>query len=78
MIDRFGLGERNLGRLIPSVTDRFTTEDRLKEMIDFFAKFPEAGAGAAARKQALETVSNNIKWLKVNKDIVAKWLNERK
>ncbi|XP_026475001.1 glutamyl aminopeptidase-like [Ctenocephalides felis] len=50
MIDRFGLGERNLGRLIPSVTDRFTTEDRLKEMNDFFAKFPEAGAGAAARK----------------------------
>ncbi|XP_026481876.1 glutamyl aminopeptidase-like [Ctenocephalides felis] len=78
MIDRFGLGERNLGRLIPSVTDRFTTEERLKEMNDFFAKFPEAGAGAAARKQALETVSNNIKWLKVNKDSVAKWLNERK
>ncbi|XP_026475406.1 glutamyl aminopeptidase-like, partial [Ctenocephalides felis] len=70
MIDRFGLGERNLGRLIPSVTDRFTTEDRLKEMIDFFAKFPEAGAGAAARKQALETVSNNIKWLKVNKTLL--------
>uniref|UniRef100_A0A6M2E291 Aminopeptidase n=1 Tax=Xenopsylla cheopis TaxID=163159 RepID=A0A6M2E291_XENCH len=77
MIDRFGLGERNLGRLIPSVTKQFKTDDRLKEMNEFFAKFPEAGAGAAARKQALETVANNIKWLEVNKASVADWLNNR-
>lgn len=46
-------------------------------MNEFFAKFPEAGAGAAARKQALETVANNIKWLEVNKASVADWLNNR-
>lgn len=44
-------------------------------MKDFFAKYPEAGAGESARKQALEKVSNNIKWLANNKDSIEKWLN---
>lgn len=40
----------------------------------FFAKYPDAGAGARAREQAIETVENNIKWLKTNKPDLEKWL----
>lgn len=36
----------------------------------FFEKYPEAGAGASYRVTALETVSNNIKWLSKYKDDV--------
>lgn len=36
----------------------------------FFEKYPEAGAGASYRETALETVSNNIKWLSKYKEDV--------
>lgn len=62
LVKRFGLTERNLGRMIPNVTSRFAKEIRLQEMEDFFAKYPDAGAGANARIQALENIRNNIKW----------------
>lgn len=73
---RFGLSERNLGRMIPTITSRFTTKSELKEIQDFFAANPDAGAGANARIQALETVENNIKWLEINQDPIGVWLNQ--
>uniref|UniRef100_A0A182N6L7 glutamyl aminopeptidase n=1 Tax=Anopheles dirus TaxID=7168 RepID=A0A182N6L7_9DIPT len=76
LVARFGIGERNLGRMIPSVTGRFTTRARLTELEDFFARYPEAGAGAAARRQAIETIENNISWLERNEANVATWLKE--
>ncbi|XP_052890593.1 aminopeptidase A-like [Anopheles moucheti] len=78
LVERFGIGERNLGRMIPSITGRFTTLARLNELEDFFARYPEAGAGAAARRQALETIQNNIRWLQLNEANVANWLNENR
>lgn len=75
LVERFGINERSLGRMIPNIAGRFATETKLQEMKDFFAKYPEAGAGANARKIALEKVSNNIKWLANNKDGIEKWLN---
>uniref|UniRef100_A0A2M4BBP3 glutamyl aminopeptidase n=1 Tax=Anopheles marajoara TaxID=58244 RepID=A0A2M4BBP3_9DIPT len=74
LVDRFTIGERNLGRMIPSITGRFTTQARLMELQDFFARYPEAGAGEAARAQALENIQNNISWLKRNEQNVATWL----
>lgn len=44
-------------------------------MEDFFKRYPEAGAGVAARKQALETVANNIKWVEKYKNQVKEWLD---
>ncbi|XP_058129124.1 aminopeptidase A-like [Anopheles ziemanni] len=76
LVDRFTIGERNLGRMIPSVTGRFTTRARLTELQDFFARYPEAGAGVAARRQALETIENNISWLERNEANVATWLKQ--
>lgn len=74
LVARFGLSERNLGRMIPNVTARFAKEIRLQEMEDFFKKYPDAGAGANARIQALENIRNNMKWLKNNKDSIGEFL----
>lgn len=75
IVDRFGLNERYLGRLIPSITGRFNTAVKLGEIKEFFAKYPEAGAGAAARKEALENVAKNIKWFEFNEPSVGEWLS---
>ncbi|XP_044317734.1 glutamyl aminopeptidase-like, partial [Drosophila rhopaloa] len=74
LVERFGINERTLGRLIPTITARFSTQTKLEEMQQFFTKYPEAEAGTAARQQALETVKANIKWLTVNKAQVGEWL----
>ncbi|XP_068153828.1 glutamyl aminopeptidase isoform X2 [Drosophila tropicalis] len=74
LVDRFGITERTLGRLIPTITARFNTQTKLEEMQHFFEKYPEAGAGTAARQEALEKVKANIKWLELNKAQVGEWL----
>ncbi|XP_062563001.1 glutamyl aminopeptidase isoform X2 [Armigeres subalbatus] len=75
LVSRYTLGERNLGRMIPSITGRFSTRIRLMELEDFFGRNPDAGAGAAARVQALENIQNNINWLSRNQQVVADWLS---
>lgn len=40
----------------------------------FFDEHPEAGAGEAGRKTALEVVSNNIKWLRNHETVISNWL----
>ena len=76
LVDRFTLNERNLGRLIPTITSRFTTQSKLNELKKFFEDNPEAGAGANARIQAVEAVENNIKWLQRNQVAIDTWLTE--
>ncbi|KAL1465056.1 hypothetical protein WDU94_004651 [Cyamophila willieti] len=76
LVKRFGLNHRVFGRIIPSVCSKFKTEDKLKEVEDFFAKHPNAGAGAAGRKQALETIQNNIKWVNKHAKPLAEWLEQ--
>ncbi len=41
LVQRFTLNDRYLGQLIPSITDRFATEERYQEMVDFFEEYPE-------------------------------------
>lgn len=43
----------------------------------FFAKYPDAGAGAAAREEAKETITTNIRWMSVNKPIITAWLEDK-
>lgn len=74
LVNRFGLNERYLGRLIPNIVDNFSTNTKLNEVKAFFAKYPEAGAGASARKEALQIIENNIEWLKNNQKKVGEWL----
>uniref|UniRef100_T1PDR7 glutamyl aminopeptidase n=1 Tax=Musca domestica TaxID=7370 RepID=T1PDR7_MUSDO len=77
LVERFGINERYLGRMIPSITSRFASQTKLDEMEAFFTKYPEGGAGTAARKEALENVKNNKKWLEENQEQVRKWLAEQ-
>lgn len=78
IVERFTLNERYLGSMIPSITGRFDSQTKLDEIEAFFALYPEAGAGAAARVRALENVKNNIKWLENNKENIAQWLKKNK
>lgn len=74
LVERFGLNERNLGRMIPNVTNKFAKPIRLQEMIDFFRQYADAGAGYNARIQALENIENNIKWLANNKQSIEEFV----
>nr|XP_006119337.1 glutamyl aminopeptidase-like [Pelodiscus sinensis] len=74
LVSRYTLNDRNLGRLV-SITQTFNTDLQLWQMENFFEKYPNAGAGEAPRKQALETVKNNIAWLKQNKGEIEAWLS---
>ncbi|XP_004686534.1 PREDICTED: glutamyl aminopeptidase [Condylura cristata] len=72
LVNRFTINDRNLGRIV-SIAEPFNTELQLWEMESFFKRYPEAGAGETPRQQVLETVKNNIAWLKQNRDSIAKW-----
>ncbi|XP_078069462.1 glutamyl aminopeptidase isoform X2 [Mustelus asterias] len=74
LVDRYTINDRNLGRLVSRITRSFNTELSLWQMKDFFAKYPNAGAGETPRKQAIETVQTNIDWLKRNKVEIQQWL----
>lgn len=43
-------------------------------METFFAQYPDAGAGEGARRRALETVRNNIRWNVYHLNAVTSWL----
>uniref|UniRef100_A0A8C2DAZ5 Aminopeptidase n=1 Tax=Cyprinus carpio TaxID=7962 RepID=A0A8C2DAZ5_CYPCA len=67
LVSRYTINDRNLGRLPSKITSTYTMEH-------FFALNPNAGAGEMPRKQALETVKNNIEWRKRNLDEIRDWL----
>ncbi|XP_065212642.1 glutamyl aminopeptidase-like isoform X2 [Planococcus citri] len=75
LVDRYTINDRYLGNMVAAVTSHFATETRLQQMNEFFAKYPEAGAGSAARKRALERVKNNIKWRQTNVAKLRKWFD---
>lgn len=47
-------------------------------MEEFFAEYPEAGAGTAERREALEVVKNNKKCLEQNLEQLSNWLTKQK
>ncbi|XP_063244276.1 glutamyl aminopeptidase-like isoform X1 [Bacillus rossius redtenbacheri] len=75
LVERFTLNDRYLGRMIPQVCGGFASQFKLQEMEAFFAERPEAGAGAQARRQALEKVAHNIKWHRRHRAAVDEWLS---
>ena len=75
-MERFGLHSRYLGRLPKTVVEDFTTETQLNEVETFFLVNPEAGAGARARKQARESIENNIQWLHNHYENIANWMGK--
>uniref|UniRef100_G1PC96 Aminopeptidase n=1 Tax=Myotis lucifugus TaxID=59463 RepID=G1PC96_MYOLU len=72
LVNRFTLNDRTLGRIV-TIAEPFNTELQLWQMESFFKKYPEAGAGEKPREQVLETVKNNIEWLKQNRKSISEW-----
>ncbi|XP_047467541.1 glutamyl aminopeptidase [Mugil cephalus] len=76
LVNRYTINDRNLGRLLNQISTTYNTDLQLWKMEHFFSLTPNAGAGEMPRKQALETVSNNIEWVRRNKDEIRKWLED--
>ena len=74
---RFSLNDRYLGKLPKTVSSRFTTQFELDQLRAFFVAHPKAGAGARARKQAVEQVENNLRWLEEHRGVIHQWLAQR-
>uniref|UniRef100_A0A8C5E7B4 Aminopeptidase n=1 Tax=Gouania willdenowi TaxID=441366 RepID=A0A8C5E7B4_GOUWI len=74
LVQRYTLNDRNLGRLLTQISSSYNTDLQLWKMENFFKLTPNAGAGEMPRQQALETVKNNIEWLRMNENEIAEWL----
>ncbi|XP_067241856.1 glutamyl aminopeptidase [Chanodichthys erythropterus] len=74
LVNRYTINDRNLGRLPSRITSTYNTELQLWKMQHFFALNPNAGAGEMPRKQAIETVKNNIEWMRRNQEEIRVWL----
>jgi hypothetical protein len=44
-------------------------------MNDLFARYPDAGAGASSRKQAIDQVNMNIEWIRTREKNLREALN---
>ncbi|CAF3616264.1 unnamed protein product [Adineta steineri] len=64
LVDIYTLENRRLGTVISSMARSFEKESYLDEMNQLFSLYPNAGAGASSRKQAIDQVNMNIEWIK--------------
>ena len=55
-------------RFILYITESFSTQFELQEVIDFFGRNPDAGSGTRAYRQAIEGIKGNIRWLATNQE----------
>ncbi|XP_048762432.2 glutamyl aminopeptidase-like [Ostrea edulis] len=76
LVDRFTTYSRSLGRLVPNVISDFNTEFELQQVQDFFNKYPDAGAGARGRQNAIVSIKANIEWKKINEKKITDWLHQ--
>ncbi len=73
---RYGSGGFGLMRLV-SIAGGFTTLDRAQEVEEFFRDHP-APAATRTIQQALEAIRLSARWLELNEQVVAGWLDERR
>lgn len=77
LVDKFTLNDRLMGRMVSDITKKFASQQKLEEMKTFFEKYPEAGAGEAYRKTALERTQNNINFVLAQSDTIRDWLKSK-
>ncbi|MCI4379249.1 hypothetical protein PGIGA_G00225670 [Pangasianodon gigas] len=75
----YGGGMTSVGSLIDDVTERFSTDFELQQLMQFRSEFDEDGLGPTTRAldQAIERTEANIKWVKENKQTVLNWFREQ-
>lgn len=66
-----------IDRFIQCVIGRFSSEEKAKEIEQFFKENPVAAAERTIQ-QSIEKCLANAKWLKTNRDEVAAWLEAQK
>ncbi|XP_064595580.1 glutamyl aminopeptidase-like [Liolophura sinensis] len=77
LVSRFSLRSRSLGRAVGNIVSTFNTEFQLDEVLTFFKKYPDAGAGSRGRLQAVDRIKSNIQWMEKNKDGIVQWLKNQ-
>merc|ERR1719369_2581847 len=76
LVERFTIHNELLGELLVAITNTFATEQQLKEMTDFFEKYPDAGDQEESRQTALVNVRDNIRYRERNYNTILTWLQE--
>jgi puromycin-sensitive aminopeptidase len=77
-LDRiYGDSKYMLGRLIEGVVSGFSTEEKKREVAQFFDEHPVPGADRAL-KQSFERIDMNIKWLVGNRESAREWFVKRR
>lgn len=74
IVNRFGLDNRELGRLVPKIVSGYNTEFQLEEVQSFYDQYPDAGTGEQARADSLDSIQNNIKWVSRSEKQIIDWL----
>ena len=73
LVTRFGLNDRNFGRMAPNIVDEYNTEYQLWSVEDFFS-VTEGGAGEGPRATAVSQIKANIIWINTYIDDIYYWL----
>merc|ERR1712071_14236 len=78
IVERFGIGNRHLGRVVSRVSRTFNTQAQLDDLRAFFLKYPDGGAGARNRLVAEETLIQNIEWASDPQRVekISEWLKD--
>lgn len=72
---RYGKGGFLLARVISSATVNFHTEEKAKEVEEFFRSHPVPAAERTIR-QSLERIRSNTLWLQRDREAIRKWLEQ--
>lgn len=70
---RLSKGSMMLTRIIGKATENFSTEEKAKEIENFFTEHPFASADRTV-KQSAETIRRNTAWLNTARENVTEWL----
>ena len=46
------------------------------QVLDFYERYPDAGAGAGPRAASLASIDANIAWMQQNRDDIIQWLRD--
>ncbi|KAI4472307.1 hypothetical protein M0802_016954 [Mischocyttarus mexicanus] len=76
LIEKFPLNDHVVDVVIGTTISLFKDEQKLKEVEDFFDKYPNTRPSKHIKKNVIEDIKSNIKWLNKNLWQFEKWLNE--
>ncbi|XP_014611936.1 PREDICTED: glutamyl aminopeptidase-like [Polistes canadensis] len=76
LIEKFALNDHVVDAVIGATISLFKDEQKLKEVEDFFNKYPNTGPSTHTKKNVIEDIKSNIKWLNANLWQFEQWLNE--